>query len=129
MNISPVEEYSLRCLVQLARKPGSAPMTIREISQQEGLSTAYVAKILSLLQKNGLVQGLRGVQGGYRLSREAGQISLTEIFKAAQSQQFEEVCGKYTGGQTQCVHTGHCEIKVVWDQLARHIYGFLDRIC
>jgi Rrf2 family iron-sulfur cluster assembly transcriptional regulator len=125
MNISPVEEYSLRCLIQLARHE-DRPVTIREIGQEEGLSTAYVAKLLNLLQKKDLVHGLRGVQGGYLLSKKAQEISLSEIFRAAQS--FEEVCGKYTGGQTECVHAGHCEIKTVWDQLARHIFGFLDRI-
>jgi Rrf2 family iron-sulfur cluster assembly transcriptional regulator len=127
MNISPVEEYSLRCLLQLARNE-EGPMTIRQISRKEGLSTAYVAKLLHHLQKNGLVQALRGVQGGYTLARQADEISLSEIFRASSDRHLEEVCGRYTGSQQECVHSGHCEIKSVWDQLSRHIYGFLDRI-
>ncbi len=40
MQISPLEEYSLRCLIRLARSQGEGPVSIRQISQGEGLSTA-----------------------------------------------------------------------------------------
>ena len=68
MKLTPIEEYGLRCLMQLARHSGEAqPTNIRQISEAEGLSTAYVGKLMFLLQKAHLVQATRGVQGGYVL--------------------------------------------------------------
>jgi len=128
MQISPIEEYSLRCLIQLARNSGEAPLTIRQISVSEGLSTAYVGKILYHLQKVGLVQGLRGVQGGYRLVKPADQLSLGEVFRAINPTAWSMVCEKYTGDLEACANAGHCGLQPVWNRLAGHLYAYLDTI-
>ena len=72
MKLSPLEEYGLRCLIQLARRGSSQPVTIRQISESEGLSTAYVGKLMFLLQRANLVLSTRGVQGGYLLAKAIG---------------------------------------------------------
>lgn len=127
MQISPLEEYGLRCLIQVARWQGAnSPVTIRKISEAEGLSMAYVGKLLFQLQRAGLVQGTRGVQGGYKLSGDVKTTTVGSIFRALNS--LDEVCERYTGDFEACVHSGSCGIKPVWDQLAREMYGFLDKV-
>ncbi len=127
MQISPLEEYGLRCLIQVVRCQGDRnPVTIRRISEGEGLSMAYVGKLLFQLQKAGLVQGTRGVQGGYKIAKDPQVLTVGEIFRALNS--LDEVCDKYTGDFESCVHAGTCGIKPMWDKLAQQMYGFLDKI-
>ena len=64
MKISRLEEYGLRCILQLAQNAGTS-MHIEQIASREGLSKAYVAKIMSPLRRAGLVRSVRGVRGGY----------------------------------------------------------------
>jgi hypothetical protein len=75
MKLSANEEYGVRCLVRLgyATEAGGA-LTIPEISQAEGVSPAYAAKILRVLRKGGFVKAARGKEGGYKLARPAGTI-------------------------------------------------------
>ncbi len=129
MKLSPLEEYGLRCLIQLARRGGVQPVTIRQISDGEGLSPAYVGKLMFLLQKADLVRSTRGVQGGYVLARPAREMTLNEVFQALDPGALEDVCGKFTGNNgAACVHDGSCSIKAVWKGLSERINGYLERV-
>jgi len=128
MQISPIEEYSLRCLIRLAKTAGEGPVTIRQISQSEGLSTAYVGKLLYLMQKGGLVQSSRGVQGGYTLLMDAKTLTVGTIFRSINPHAWSTVCEKFTGDLEACANTGNCGLQPVWAQLAQHIYSYLDSI-
>ncbi len=76
MHILAIEEYGLRCLLQVAFHPGPGPMTAPEIARAEGLGPEYVAKIMRTLRMRGLVVSTRGAAGGYRLARPADQIGV-----------------------------------------------------
>src|SRR5258708_13724868 len=79
MKISAQEEYGLRCLVQLATLPAGDSLTLPQIAEREGISTANAGKLMWLLNKAGFVHSTRGTKGGYFLSRPAGDIHLVEI--------------------------------------------------
>jgi Rrf2 family protein len=128
MKLSPVEEYGLRCLMQLARRGAGQPVTIRQISESEGLSTAYVGKLMFLLQRANLVQSTRGVQGGYQLAKTAQDLTLSEIFQALDPSDLDDVCEKFTGNESACVHNGACAIKHVWHGLSGHINAYLSTV-
>ena len=82
MKISAVEEYGLRCLLQLARTASEQPLvSAEEIAIREGLSVAYVEKILSQLRKAGLVKSVRGMYGGYQLARPADDIRVGDLVR------------------------------------------------
>ncbi|RYG34392.1 transcriptional regulator, partial [bacterium] len=71
MKFSTQEDYGLRCLLQIARRPlEETALTIPEISRLEGLSQTHVAKLLMLLRQSGFVRSSRGQAGGYRLDRD-----------------------------------------------------------
>lgn len=128
MKLSPLEEYGLRCLIQLAQRPQDHPVTIRQISEGEGLSTAYVGKLMFLLQKASLVQSTRGVQGGYLLAKPAAELKLYDIFQALDPGSLDDVCEKFTGNESSCVHTGACAIKHVWHGLSEHLNTYLKTV-
>lgn len=132
MKISALEEYGLRCLVQLARE-GAGPGTgvtvpTREIAEREGLSPEYVSQILGTLRRAGLVGSVRGANGGYHLAHPAEKITVGRLFRLLDGPIAEGVCETYTGNLDACTHVANCGVAPIWTELSRRIYGFLDQI-
>ncbi len=128
MKISAQEEYGLRCLVQLANLPAGDSLTLPQIAEREGISTANAGKLMWLLNKAGFVQSTRGTKGGYFLSRPAIDIHLNEIIKVLDEDVVGKHCDSYTGVLEKCVHTGDCGIRPVIIGLHEIVENALSRI-
>ena len=127
MKITAQEEYGLRCLIQLARQDDDGVLSVKEIARREGISSAYAEKLLRLLSKAGLTQSARGTRGGYRLQRPSGEITLGNVVRALGNvQTTDEICGRYTGNRSACVHMDNCGIRSVWAGLTQYIQQFMD---
>ena len=113
MKISAQEEYGLRCLVQLANLPAGETLTLPQIAQREGISTANAGKLMWLLNKAGFVHSMRGTKGGYSLQRPADEIRLSEVIKVLDEDVLNKHCESYTGVLEKCVHKGDCGIRPV----------------
>ena len=113
MKVSAQEEYGLRCLLQLAPLGEGEYLTLMQIAEREGISTANAGKLLWILNKAGLVTSIRGTKGGYRLARAASEIRLDEIIKVLDEDVLASHCNSYTGVLDACVHTGNCGIRPV----------------
>ena len=71
MKFSTQEEYGLRLLLRIAKSDSPNGLTIPEISELEGLSTANVGKILRMMRLAGYIESARGQTGGYKLKKPA----------------------------------------------------------
>ena len=89
MKFSSQEEYGLRCLLCLAREREGGSLAIPAISQAEGISTTYVAKLMRILRRGGFVESVRGKIGGYTLSRPPDQIVVGEVLALLGGRLFE----------------------------------------
>ena len=128
MKISAQEEYGLRCLVQLANlKPGES-LTLPQIAEREGISTANAGKLMWLLNKAGFVHSTRGTKGGYFLARPASEIHLSEIIKVLDEEVLSAHCESFTGVMEKCVHTGDCGIRPVIVGLHEIVENALSKI-
>jgi len=128
MKISAQEEYGLRCLVQLANLQGGESLTLPQIAELEGISTANAGKLMWLLNKAGFVNSTRGTKGGYYLSRPAGEIRLNEIIKVLDEEVLSAHCESFTGVMEKCVHTGDCGIRPVIVGLHEIVENALSKI-
>jgi Rrf2 family protein len=128
MKISAQEEYGLRCLVQLANLQAGESLTLPQIAEREGISTANAGKLMWLLNKAGFVNSTRGTKGGYFLSRPAGEIHLSEIIKVLDEEVLSSHCESFTGVMEKCVHTGDCGIRPVIVGLHEIVENALSRI-
>ena len=128
MKISAQEEYGLRCLVQLANLREGESLTLPQIAEREGISTANAGKLMWLLNKAGFVQSTRGTKGGYFLSRPANEIHLSEIIKVLDDDVLHKHCESYTGILDKCVHNGDCGIRPVIVGLHEIVENALSRI-
>ncbi|MBN1447939.1 MAG: Rrf2 family transcriptional regulator [Bacteroidetes bacterium] len=127
MKFSSQEEYGLRCLVQLARRGADASMTIAEISEAEGLSQAYVAKLLRILRLSGFVESARGQEGGYTLAKPPASIPLSEVLAALGGRFYKPgFCDHYAGTEAVCTHTFSCSIRPLWHRVQKAIDSVLD---
>jgi Rrf2 family protein len=128
MKISAQEEYGLRCLVQLASLKDGESLTLPQIAELEGISSANAGKLMWLLNKAGFVNSTRGTKGGYFLARPAGDIYLNEIIKVLDEDVMSAHCESYTGVLDSCVHHGDCGIRPVIVGLHVIVENALSRI-
>ncbi len=128
MKISAQEEYGLRCLVQLASLRDGESLTLPQIAELEGISTANAGKLMWLLNKADFVRSTRGTKGGYALARPAEEIRLSEIIKILDADVVDKHCDSYTGVLDSCVHKGDCGIRPVIIGLHEIVENALSRI-
>ncbi len=86
MKLTTRGHYSVKALLDLALQPSRQPVSVQTIAQRQGLPSPYLEKLLIDLRRAGLVESVRGVQGGYRLAKPPAQISLGQILEAVGEQ-------------------------------------------
>lgn len=86
MKISTKGRYALRMMIDLAQqqKSESCYIPLRDIANRQGIDIKYLEQIVSLLKKDGLIQGVRGNNGGYRLTRDPSEYTAWEILKVTE---------------------------------------------
>ena len=115
MKLTAHEEYGFRCLVQIARR---ASVTIPEISEAEGISQAYTAKLLRTLRQSGFIASVRGKEGGYSLARAADRIFVGEVLAALGGKMFDSAfCETHSGQAHVCAHTSDCSLRALWKRV------------
>ena len=127
--ITSLEEYGFRCILQIAAQKEDLPLTAVAVAKAEGLSTPYANKLLNILKQAGLVLSVRGVRGGFQLSRSRDEITLADVLKALDSSLFSnEFCKCFPGKKSQCVHYDKsCSLRSVWSVLGEHIEAVLTQ--
>ena len=101
LRVTKLTDYATVVLTVLA-SDAAAVLSASELAERAGLEVPTVAKLLKPLAQAGLVEGFRGANGGYRLARDAADISLVEIVEAMEGPL----------GMTECsVHEGQCGIE------------------
>lgn len=115
MKFSSQEEYGLRCLLCLARERERGSLAIPAISQAEGISSTYVAKLMRILRRGGFVKSARGKIGGYTLSRPPDQIVVGEVLALLGGRLFEpEFCDDHAGDLEVCTNSTDCSLRSLW---------------
>ena len=126
MMISTRGRYSLRVLTDLAahREEGYLPM--KDVANRQGISLGYLEKILPVLVKNGIVEGIQGKGGGYRLRREPEAYTLGQILRLTEGSLAPVACLEC--GSAPCDRAGDCPTLPVWTELDRRINAYLDSV-
>ena len=129
MKLSAQEEYGLRCLLRIARQGEGGSLTIPEISQAEGISGFYVAKLMRILRRGGFVTSARGQTGGYTLARPAGQVIVSEALAILGGRLFEaDFCEEHSGLEKLCTNTVDCSIRSLWRTVQLVVDQVLSKI-
>jgi len=82
LRLSKKTEYALFAMVDMAGVPAREPATVRSLAERYSLPQELLGKVLQTLKKEGMLDSIQGVKGGYMLARKAESISLAEIIEA-----------------------------------------------
>ena len=110
LRVTKLTDYATVVLTVLAARPGEV-LSATELADAAGLEPPTVSKLLKPLAQAGLVEGLRGVHGGYRLARPATDISLIEIVEAMEGPLAITECSQ---GESQCGIARQCGVRSNW---------------
>ena len=101
--ITQTAEYALRAMVFLADQEG-APQTTLQIADSTQVPAGYLAKVMQVLSRAKLVNSRRGLRGGFRLARDAADLTVLEVVNAVDPiQRFHECpLGIDSHGKTLC---------------------------
>ncbi len=92
MKISAKGRYAIVSMISIAQTaPQEGCVTVVSLSQRLGISKIYLEQVFSMLRRSGLVNSIKGAQGGYQLSRPAPEISAFDILLATETSMFEDV--------------------------------------
>jgi Rrf2 family iron-sulfur cluster assembly transcriptional regulator len=111
-------------MMDLAIHDNAGPVTLADISQCQGISLSYLEQLFAKLRKHGLVEGVRGPGGGYKLSRPADAISIADIISAVD----EKVDATKCNNQGDCQGGERCLTHDLWTELSERLYTFLSGI-
>ena len=95
-----------------------------EISIRQNISLSYLEQLFGKLRKNNLVTSIRGPGGGYRLARDAYDISLAQIMTAVEEKMDTTQCG----GLKNCKGEERCLTHDLWIGLNEKIFSYLDNL-
>ncbi|MGH9763667.1 MAG: RrF2 family transcriptional regulator [Blastocatellia bacterium] len=129
MKLSANEEYGIRCLLHIARRGEGGSVTIPEISRAEGITAPYVAKLLRILRKGGIIASVRGKSGGYSLERPAEQIVIGEVLALLGGRLYEpDFCDRHSGVERTCTHTVDCSVRSLWQTVQDAVDQVLSKM-
>lgn len=123
MKLSTKGRYAITAIMAVAIGEKTRPVTLAEISEEQGISISYLEQIFARLRKHQIVKGTRGPGGGYCLSRATNEISIADIIIAVEDQlRVQKPIGNGQSNQRSDV------INTVWDNLSRKIHTFLGSV-
>ena len=109
--ISTRGRYALRVMIDLAEHAGGfTPM--KEVAARQGISLKYLEQIMPALSKNGLVEGIHGKGGGYRLTRTPEEYTAGEILRVTEGDLAPVAC--LACGAEPCARSESCKTVPLW---------------
>ena len=124
--ISTRGRYSVRVLLDLAEHRNGGYIPMKEVAARQEISLKYLERIMPLLTQAGLVEGVHGKGGGYRLCREPEDYSIGEILHITEGDMAPVAC--LDGGANSCPRAGKCQTLPMWEKLDDLINGYLDSV-
>ena len=129
MKITAQEEYGLRILLRIARCQDNNGMSIPQLSEAEGLTGAYVAKLTRKLRIEGYINSTPGNKGGYVLAKTPADINMNQVLKTLGGPLFDKsFCGDYAGSLKFCTNSVDCSVRSLWQMVQFSVDQLLDKL-
>ena len=124
MKLSTKGRYGVKAMVELAIHYGDSPLSIKTISQRQGISEYYLEQLFSPLRKAKLINSIRGAQGGYILGREPKDIKVSDIMYVLEGPiEIADCIEGVAGDNIDC-----CATRLLWTKIKSSIDEVMEGI-
>ena len=129
MKITAQEEYGLRILIRIASCKDSEGMSIPQLSEAEGLTSHYIAKLTRSLRLSDFIRSTPGNKGGYVLAKSPDKIVIKEVLETLGGVLFDkDFCGTHTGVTRFCINSVDCSARSLWNIVQLTLNNLLQKI-
>jgi len=116
LKISTKGRYGLEAIVDLAIHSTEGHVNLKSISERCGISEAYILQIFLILRRAGIVESIRGAQGGYVLSRDPSKITVADVLTALEGPLAPVDC-IIEGTKNPCDRYESCVTRELWEKI------------
>ena len=115
--------FAIEAVLDIAYHAGAQPVQSREITRRQRIPRRYLEQALQNLVRGGVLVGVRGPRGGYRLARERRRVSVGEIVRAIGNDDSDDPLQEETGSPL-----GHKVVRPLWLELQSELLSRLDDV-
>lgn len=126
MMISTKGRYALRTMIDIAEQGNEKFVSLRDISQRQGISVKYLEQIVGQLTKAGLLKSGRGANGGYKLARQPSEYTAGDILRLTEGALAPVAC--LADDANRCERCGECTTIDFWQGLYKTINSYVDSV-
>ena len=126
MLISTKGRYALRVMIELASHDKNEFVPLITIAKKQDISEKYLESIIVVLSKNGVIDGMRGKGGGYRLNRDPKDYTVGEILRLTEGSLAPVAC--LDSKPNKCERAATCRTLPLWEKLDTIICNYLDSV-
>lgn len=116
IKISTRGRYGLEAILDLAIHESEGPVNLKSISERQGISDKYLEQLFIALKKSRLVEGIRGAQGGYVLTKNASEITVKDVLDVLEGPLAPVPC-LLDYQKKSCDEFESCVTKVLWKRI------------
>ena len=124
--ISTRGRYALRVMIELSESMQDGFIPMKTIAARQGISLKYLERILPPLTKAGLIEGVHGAGGGYRLSKEPSSITVGDILRLTEVDLAPVAC--LANGAEPCERRPVCRTISLWEGYQKVTNDYFDHI-
>ena len=125
MVVSTKGRYALRVMIDIAKYGNDSYVALGDIAKRQGLSEKYLESIIKMLVQNKLVKGLRGKNGGYKLNKDAKEITAWDIISITENDFYVVAC--MDPNAPKCDRIAQCVTLPMWKDFSETMQAFFKK--
>ena len=126
MLVSTRGRYALRVLIDLAEHHTGGYIPMKDVAARQELPVKYIERIMPLLVKGGLVEGVHGKGGGYRLCVAPEECSVGTVLRLTEGALAPVAC--LDDGAKPCPRAAGCRTLPMWQEFYAMVNRYFDGI-
>jgi Rrf2 family transcriptional regulator, cysteine metabolism repressor len=123
--LSQKSQYAVRAVLELAKRQGAGPVKAGHIAEAQFIPVRFLENILGQLRQAGIVESVRGKEGGYRLSRAPRALSVGEVVRTTQGPVSDIDCAE-PGAGSGCPLRPGCVLLPLWERAHQAMMDVYD---
>lgn len=132
MKFSAKGEYAVMAVLEMSLQEGHGPLQVKSIARKQGIPPRFLEQVMSALKRAGVVESIRGAQGGYILSKPAAEIRLGDVLTAIDGSLAPMECvsdnDRYCFQDKDNLGVEQCLIRELWAEVKTSLQGVLNSI-